>query len=117
MNHHFSGNTSSSESSSDEELDNCQTLTDIASGCTASAITGDFFGDGELAGLGVEHLISLEGGGIGTCLDDAQGNTSQDWAIPTEAFEQRQVVYIFLMMFTLMRGKICDKESVLLLHT
>ena len=103
MNHHFSGNTSSSESSSDEELDNCQTLTDIASGCTASAITGDFFGDGELAGLGVEHLISLEGGGIGTCLDDVQGNTSQDWAIPTEAFEQRQVIFYKIVRYFMAR--------------
>ena len=45
------GNSSSSESStSEDEIDNCQALTDIARGCTASAIAGDFFGDGELSG-------------------------------------------------------------------
>ena len=38
----------------------CQTLTDIASGYTVATITGDFFGDSELAGLGVEGLVSLE---------------------------------------------------------
>jgi len=89
-----SGNTSSSESSSDEEeIDICQTLTDIASGCTVSAgVTADFFGDGELGlGLGMEHLTSLEGGGIGGCIEDAQ-NSSQDFAIPIEAFEQRQEI-------------------------
>ena len=40
----------------------CQTLTDIASGYTVATITGDFFGDSELAGLGVEGLVSLEVG-------------------------------------------------------
>ena len=47
------------------------------------------------AGLGMEHLISLEGGGVGGgCIEDAH-NSSQDFAIPIEAFEQRQVVSIF----------------------
>jgi len=88
-----SGNSSSSESStSEDEIDNCQALTDIARGCTASAIAGDFFGDGELSGLGMEHLISLEGGGVGGgCMEDAH-NSSQDFAIPIEAFEQRQEI-------------------------
>jgi len=90
----ISGNTSCSDSESDDqqEEDTCQTLTDIASGCTASAITGDFFGDSELAGLGVEHLISLEGGaGGGGC--PVEGDTLQhDWLIPSEAFEQRQEI-------------------------
>ena len=39
----------------------------------------------------MEHLISLEGGGVGGgCMEDAH-NSSQDFAIPIEAFEQRQV--------------------------
>ena len=43
----------------------------------------------------MEHLISLEGGGVGGgCIEDAH-NSSQDFAIPIEAFEQRQVVSIF----------------------
>ena len=44
------GNTSESESEDGEDDDNCQTLTDIASGYTVATITGDFFGDAELAG-------------------------------------------------------------------
>ena len=60
--------TSESEEEEDQlEKENsaagiCQTLTDIASGYTVATITGDFFGDSELAGLGVEGLVSLEGG-------------------------------------------------------
>jgi len=44
------GNTSESESEDGQDDDNCQTLTDIASGYTVATITGDFFGDAELAG-------------------------------------------------------------------
>ncbi len=50
------GNTSESESEDGEDDDNCQTLTDIASGYTVATITGDFFGDAELAG---ESLLML----------------------------------------------------------
>jgi len=83
-----SGNTSESESESEDE--NCRTLTDIASGYTvAASIAGDFFGDAELAGLGVEHLVSLEGGKGG---EIDQQNTSQDWVLHSEAFEQRQEI-------------------------
>ena len=49
------GNSSESESEPDD--DNCQTLTDIASGYTRN-ITGDFFGDNELAGLCVCLRVS-----------------------------------------------------------
>ena len=53
----YLGNSSSSESStSEDEIDNCQALTDIARGCTASAIAGDFFGDGELSGTRIGSL-------------------------------------------------------------
>ena len=44
----YLGNSSESESESENE--NCRTLTDIASGYTLATITGDFFGDAELAG-------------------------------------------------------------------
>lgn len=60
----------------------CQTLTDIASGYTVATITGDFFGDSELAGLGVEGLVSLEGGGS---LGGANGSGQQllqEWSLP-----------------------------------
>jgi len=80
----------SSESEEEEEsLDNCQTLTEIASGYTVATITGDFFGDSELAGLGVEGLVSLEGGSGG-----ALGNQQimQEWVLPSEAFEQRHEI-------------------------
>ena len=79
----------SSESEEEEQLDNCQTLTEIASGYTVATITGDFFGDSELAGLGVEGLVSLEGGGGGGI-----GNQKiiQEWVLPSEAFEQRHEI-------------------------
>ncbi|XP_023322719.1 GATOR complex protein WDR24 [Eurytemora carolleeae] len=83
-----SGNSSESESESENE--NCRTLTDIASGYTIATITGDFFGDAELAGMGVEHLVSLEGG-AGGAGGEAQDN-SRDWILPSEAFEQRQEI-------------------------
>ena len=63
---HVSGNTSESEEEEEDEVDACQTLTQIALGQGGYALataTGDFFGESELAGLGVEHLVSLEGGG------------------------------------------------------
>ena len=80
--------TSESEEE-EEQLDNCQTLTEIASGYTVATITGDFFGDSELAGLGVEGLVSLEGGGGG-----GVGNQQiiQEWVLPSEAFEQRHEI-------------------------
>ena len=39
-------------------------------------------------GLGVEHLVSLEGGGTGG--GAGAQDSSQDWILPSEAFEQRQ---------------------------
>ena len=39
--------------------------------------------------MGVEHLVSLEGG-AGGAGGEAQDN-SRDWILPSEAFEQRQV--------------------------
>ena len=60
-----SGNTSESEEEAEEEAD-CRTLTQIAlgqGGLAGTTGTMDFFGESELAGLGVEHLVSLEGGG------------------------------------------------------
>ena len=51
-----------------------------------ATITGDFFGDGELAGMGVDvgvdHLVSLEGA----------GPTNTDWVLPNEAFDQRREI-------------------------
>jgi len=80
-----------SDSEDDEEfLDNCQTLTEIASGYTVATITGDFFGDSELAGLGVEGLVSLEGGGVGGGGINQQ--IMQEWVLPSEAFEQRHEI-------------------------
>jgi hypothetical protein len=40
------------------EEDNCQTLTDIASGYTVATITGDFFGDAELAGKFLSCVVA-----------------------------------------------------------
>ena len=60
-----SGNSSESEEEAEEEAD-CRTLTQIAlgqGGLAGTTGTQDFFGESELAGLGVEHLVSLEGGG------------------------------------------------------
>jgi len=92
--------TSESEEEEDQlEKENsaagiCQTLTDIASGYTVATITGDFFGDSELAGLGVEGLVSLEGG-VGGSLGSGGGGTQQmlqEWTLPCEAFEQKQEI-------------------------
>jgi len=84
----MSGNTSESESESEDE--NCRTLTDIASGYAVTSVSGDFFDDADLAGLGVEHLVSLEGGGTGG--GAGAQDSSQDWILPSEAFEQRQEI-------------------------
>ena len=72
----------------------CQTLTDIASGYAVATITGDFFGDSELAGLGVEGLVSLEGGGSLGAGGGAGGTQQllQEWTLPSEAFEQKHEI-------------------------
>jgi len=88
---HVSGNTSESEEEEEEEADACQTLTQIALGQGGYALataTGDFFGESELAGLGVEHLVSLEGGGSA-----GQPTRMPGWGdLPSEAFEQRHEI-------------------------
>ena len=58
-----------------------------------ATITGDFFGDSELAGLGVEGLVSLEGGGsLGLGSGGGGGQMLQEWTLPSEAFEQKQEI-------------------------
>ena len=54
-----------------------------------ATITGDFFGDSELAGLGVEGLVSLEGGGSLGAGGGAAQQMLQEWTLPSEAFEQK----------------------------
>lgn len=91
---HVSGNSSDSEEEEEDEADNCQTLTQIAlgqGGYTMATNTGDFFGEAELAGLGVEHLVSLEGG---TSLGGGQPMSRlPGWGeLPSEAFEARHEI-------------------------
>ena len=57
-----------------------------------ATITGDFFGDSELAGLGVEGLVSLEGGGSLGRSGAGTQNMLQEWSLPSEAFEQKQEI-------------------------
>lgn len=96
-----SGNESrqsvSDSDSGEEEEKKCMKLTEIATGVGSlialgglTSITGDFFGDGELAGMGVEHLVSLEGGGGSSPASQVFSNA--DWVLPTEAFDQRHEI-------------------------
>ena len=57
-----------------------------------ATITGDFFGDSELAGLGVEGLVSLEGGGSLGRSGTGTQKVLQEWSLPSEAFEQKQEI-------------------------
>ena len=89
------GETSESEEEEEEEdqqdLAACH-LADIASGYTIATITGDFFGDSELAGLGVDGLVSLEGGGSLGAGGAGSHQMLPDWSLPSEAFELKQEI-------------------------
>ena len=94
------GETSESDEEEEEEeeeeedqqnRDACH-LADIASGYTIATITGDFFGDSELAGLGVEGLVSLEGGGSLGAGGAGSHQMLPDWSLPREAFELKQEI-------------------------
>ena len=84
--------TSESEEEEDQQDRDASHLADIASGYTLATITGDFFGDSELAGLGVEGLVSLEGGGSLGAGGAASHPMLPDWSLPSEAFELKQEI-------------------------
>ena len=84
--------TSESEEEEDQQDRDACHLADIASGYTLATITGDFFGDSELAGLGVEGLVSLEGGGSLGAGGAATHQMLPDWSLPSEAFELKQEI-------------------------
>ena len=86
------GETSESEEEEDQQDRDACLLADIASGYTIATITGDFFGDSELAGLGVEGLVSLEGGGSLGAGGAGSHQMLPDWSLPSEAFELKQEI-------------------------
>jgi len=94
---HSQAHSSDSEEEGQQELSS-HDLTAIAGGQTGGGLskhsvttaTGDFFGEAELAGLGVSDLVSLDGGLLSLEREGQQLATAQEtWVLPTEAFEQR----------------------------